>query len=70
VTSSQSLIKPFIILEINGPSQLGKVYVYSVSSVISKEMIIPISDPCLNDQLIAELSLKGSRISIKAGSLR
>lgn len=59
MTSNQSLIKPFIILGINGPTQLGKVYVYSVPSVISKEMIVPISDPCLNDQLIAELSFKG-----------
>jgi len=59
MTSSQSLIKPFIILGINGPTQLGKVYVYSVPSVISKEMIIPISDPCLNNQIIAELSFKG-----------
>lgn len=58
-TSPKSLIKPFFVLGINGPTHPGQVYIYSLPHEGIKEIVVPISDPFLNRNMMAELSFKG-----------
>lgn len=59
MTSLKSIIQPFIILGVNGPSCPGQVYIYSLPNKLTEKMILPINDPFLNSKLMAELSFKG-----------
>lgn len=58
-TSPKSLIKPFLVLGINGPTHPGQVYIHSLPYQDCKKIVVPINDPFLNRSMMAELSFKG-----------
>ena len=54
-----SITEPFIILGINGPSKPGRIYIHTIPMKEPEKMIIPLCDPNLNKEMIADISFKG-----------
>lgn len=59
MTRLNSITEPFIILGINGPGKPGRIYIHTIPIAESEKMIIPLCDPNLNKEMIADISFKG-----------